>query len=90
MVPAHMLGTTSLTVVIPQLQIYAFSFADNPWAQWAAWQADLREGNPGVNWDCVLRLALAAVYVQYHLADKVTDTALQSLRRLSWAAGHNA
>ena len=33
-------------------------------------------------YECVWCLALAAVCVQYHLADKVTDTASQSLRRL--------
>ena len=46
--------------------------------------------NPPAEYEFVPRLARRAVYVQYHLADKVTDTASHSLRRLSRAAGHGA
>lgn len=47
-------------------------------------------GKPSGEYECVWCLARAAVYVQYHLADKVTDTASESLRRLFWAASHGA
>lgn len=46
-------------------------------------------GNTVVDLEHVVCLALAAVYVQYHLADKIIDTASQSLRWLCWAVGYN-
>lgn len=45
---------------------------------------------PRDEYECDVCLARAAVCVQYHLADKVTDIASESLQQLFQAASHDA